>query len=280
MSARTCLLALLFAATAAWTPTPASPMRLHSVRVSSAIVSRSSVYPSCALPGADFVRRQGSVQAPAALLLRVARLSSPALKILFSTLCSVFAFTMRALAADRVKSRVAAASSTYFVLNADVLKWGGLCALFTLAYVFREPETPILVETPQDVPAVANESTPEPTALIDDADVMSDLRKRMMELAAERDAADNQDDSLKPPASSEQGWGTGSTAVLEPPQPDETTKPPSSLFQDKPAVNFPVGFPLRDAEVPSPANAEPPEAVATEEQIAMLERMFGIRGDH
>ena len=60
--------------------------------------------------------------------------------------------------------------------------------------------------------------------------------------------------------------------MLEPPKPSE----PSGLLEDGPAVDFPVGFPLRDMDEPEPAYE--PE-LASQTDIEMLERMFGTRGD-
>lgn len=233
-----------------------------------------------ALFGAGAARRHSAAlitaasAAPAKPLLHRASL---ALKLVASTLCFALCSFAKAYAAERLKSAPAAAAGAPFVVTGDMLKWGGLAAVFGAAYIFRREEVPILTETVPDEPAApvkAAESTEAGDAPAE-LDMMADLRKRMQELAEERAKAEAEENT---PDDSGDEWGTGNTAVLEPPKPD-SPQPPSGLLEDGPAVDFPVGFPLRDGDI-TPVQPEEPEApLASEEEIAMLERMFGTRGN-
>ncbi|KAL3918121.1 MAG: hypothetical protein SGPRY_006134 [Prymnesium sp.] len=147
----------------------------------------------------------------------------------------------------------------------DMIKWGGLAAVFGAAYFFRTEETPILTETVME-PTEEPGNDDAPSA---ELDVMSDLKKRMQQLADEKDKepGDSPDDSSDE-------WGMGSTAVLEPPDGD-SPKPPG-LFDDEPAVDFPLGYPLRDGE----DNGEPlDQPLASQDQVEMLQRMFQANYD-
>jgi len=119
-------------------------------------------------------------------------------------------------------------------------------------------------------PAAASAATPvsdllpvDQAFLADDSLVMGDLAKRMRELAeaAAREPEPPVDDSTTE-------WGQGTTAVLEPPREDR----PAASADDKPAVDFPAGFPLRDF-ANEPVDDKPP--APSESEIAMLKRMFG-----
>ena len=116
-------------------------------------------------------------------------------------------------------------------------------------------------------PAVDDE--PKPVAL-DDSSIASALSLRMAQLAKE--SAEQQEEDKAPPTNdSTDEWGTGNTAVLEPPRPkgDDDSGPPNGP-KDGP-IDFPVGWPIVDAEDVKPA--------ASEADIAMLERMFGPKSD-
>jgi len=260
------VIALLLASTAAYTPTPAASLRLRAPQQPRAVVASRSAHPR-ALLGAASARRQGaSLLAAVAPPQQVLRPATLALKAVLSALCSVFVVSARALAAGS-----SPASAAPLIPTGDVLKWGGLAAVFGAAYAFRKPETPILVETQPEAPAsqtaTADLNSAEPTGDADDA-LMSDLRKRMLSIA-------NDEPEEEPPASSEDGWGTGPTAVLEPPKDDQP-----GLLDDGPVVDFPVGFPLRDTmDESAPIEPEEPPPTASAEDIAMLERMFGTRSD-
>mmetsp|Transcript_43353 Transcript_43353/g.114654 ORF Transcript_43353/g.114654 Transcript_43353/m.114654 type:complete len:285 (-) Transcript_43353:336-1190(-) len=264
----------------AWAPA-ATPVRQRAVQSRAAVSSRRVAPQPVAVLGAGSLRRQGSAllaSAPAAAAQPVLRSASLALKLVVSTLASVLCFAARAYAAERLKTAPAAAAAAPFPTG-EALKWGGLAAVFGVAYLNRREEVPILTET---VGAQAEEpAVPDAAAELDGVtaageaaapDVMSDLRKRMQELADERAAAEQQDDAVD---DSTDDWGTGNTAVLEPPKPDAPK--PSSLLDDGPVVDFPVGFPLRDMDEQQPL--EPSEPTASQEQIEMLERMFGTRGN-
>lgn len=269
----------LAAAATAWSPAgpPAAGLALHraAVRPSRAVVARRVTPQPVAMLGAGAGRRQGAAllatasAAPAPALMRSASL---ALKLLVSSLCSVLCFAARALAAERLKT--VSATTAPFVLSGDVLKWGGLAAVCGTAYLFRKEETPILTETvvehPEAQAAAAEDGEEAPAA---EFDMMADMKKRMQELAEEKARAEEE----KPADDSTEEWGTGNTAVLEPPKPAE---PPSGLLEDGPAVDFPVGFPLRDMDepAPEPEPAYEPE-LASQSDIEMLERMFGTRGE-
>merc|ERR1719408_610836 len=99
----------------------------------------------------------------------------------------------------------------------------------------------------------------------------------MLQLAEEKAQAEQT--PPEPPKDSSDDWGTGSTAVLEPPRPgEEEAKPPREYEPiDSDSIDnsdFPIGFPLTDADWEG--NAAPG---ASESDIAMLERMFGSRGE-
>lgn len=91
----------------------------------------------------------------------------------------------------------------------------------------------------------------------------------MQQLADEKD----KEPSDSPDDSSDE-WGMGSTAVLEPPDSDSPKSP--GLFDDEPAVDFPLGYPLRDGE----DNGEPlDQPLASQDQVEMLQRMFQANYD-
>jgi len=167
------------------------------------------------------------------------------------------------------------------------------------AYIFRREETPILTETvvEEDTPravaaasaevdggvdgfavAASDGGIPEEGAPVDDASLNAGLFQRMQELAAERakaaeEGSDEDDDASPPGSDSTDSWGVGNTAVLEPPRPDAPKKEPrESVLEGEPAVDFPDGFPLVDGDW---SEQETQPAAASDEQIAMLQRMFG-----
>lgn len=277
--ATTLAVCLLAGSAAAWSPTTVNPqqgVRQRTVVPAHAVVSRRVAQQPVALFGAGALRREGAAllaPAPKQPLLRSASL---ALKLILSTLASVLGLAARAYAADRLKSVPTSTVATApFVLTGDMIKWGVFGAACGAAYLFRREEVPIVTvtEDPDAAPSAAPTVTVEITGeggeeAPAEMDIMSDLHKRMQQLAEERAAA--QGDA---PNDSTDEWGTGNTAVLEPPNPD-APQPPSSLLEDGPVVDFPVGFPLRGDIEEQPE----PEAAATKEQIEMLERMFGSRG--
>ncbi|KAL1512263.1 hypothetical protein AB1Y20_005525 [Prymnesium parvum] len=258
----------------AFSTAPASIRTAHS---KSLVARRPSAHPF-ALLGAGAARRHGAsflATSDAAPIKPLLLQASFALKLLASLLCSSLCFAARAYAAERLKTApVSSVASAPFVVTADMMKWGGLAVLFGAAYAFRREEVPILTETVVEDTSSAT-SSEDTVDAAGEVDVMSALRKRMQELAEERKKAEESD-----PNDSSGEWGTGSTAVLEPPPPD-APEVRSSLLDDGPAVDFPVGFPLREGEIVESAAAEPEEpSLASKEQIEMLERMFGTRSDN
>jgi hypothetical protein len=158
-----------------------------------------------------------------------------------------------------------------------MIKWGGV-ALFgggifmlggnkkdTSGFEYVEEEE---VGFPQPRSADVTESvdkepTPPSFDAVSDSAFSSALSARMQQLAEDKpEPAEDE----KPDDSTDE-WGTGSTAVLEPPRPDAPSV-------DKGTVeNFPVGFPLRDFE------EEDVTPAASADDIAMLQRMFSTSKD-
>jgi len=197
------------------------------------------------------------------------------LLMLVSTLATVLLRATGAFAAERTMT-----AALPFAISGNVVKYGGLAGLFTVAYIFRRDETPILTETeipPEDLPNAGGEDgandlpTPPPTASLDDpAAINSALFSRMQQLATEREQEEaSAASAADEPSDSSDSWGTGDTAVLEPPKPADDA-PKSDLFDGPPPVDFPTGFPFNDPEV-----APDTSPAASEEQIAMMKRMFG-----
>jgi len=254
---------------------------------SQAVVSRRVGPAPVALLGAGAARKKGAAllaaTSSAPSTAPAVRSASLALKLVASSLCSVLGVTARAFAAERLKtvptSTVAAAP---FVLTGDMIKWGGLAAVCGAVSYFSKEETPILTETVVEEPASLVDAAPPveegEAAAAPEMDMMADLKKRMQTLAEERAAAEAAAQEDAPTDDSTDEWSTGNTAVLEPPKPDEPPQP-SGLLEDGPAVDFPVGFPLRDMEAPALEPEPEPEPTASKEEIEMLERMFGVRGE-
>lgn len=176
-----------------------------------------------------------------------------------------------------------------------------------LGYVFRREETPIIRETPGaatlDIDTLSERPTPPerealhaddahpadepsetPSAVVDDAALFGSLQARMQALASERAAedekgGDDDESATAPPPveDSTDGWGSGSTAVLErPPADDEPCDDAQrdderGVFDGEPSVEFPPGFPLVEGKVVE-VDTTP---AASEDQIAMLNRMMG-----
>ena len=206
------------------------------------------------------------------------------LMMLVTALASICFRAGRALAVERTAR--AAAAPALSLVSGDVLKWGGLATLLGAAFVFRTEEKPILTETPmgeneqpapssmfdgidgfEEVPDADGLTPAAPTlSSADDASLNSALFARMQQLANDGEATD-EEESTAPPVDSTEGWGEGSTAVLERPDSDEP-KPERGLLDGEAAVDFPPGFPIVDAEWDT-------QPAASEDQIAMLNRMLG-----
>lgn len=247
---------------------------------------------------APAVIASASTHAPPPLLSRtLPRLLLAALTTLFS----VFLRVGRAVAAERtVRTAPVVTEVVSLALSGNFLKCAGLAAIFGTAYAFRKEEPPMFTETvmtENEQPAAAvptgdaEGDGPESTegAEVNNAFLLSSLQGRMMQLAEERraaeeavEAADDEDAPTSSPSDSTDSWGSGSTAVLEPPRPhqsdessDGNADADSELLDGPPAVDFPLGFPLVDGEVSETGSAP----AASADQIAMLNRMMGLGGD-
>lgn len=211
---------------------------------------------------------------------------------LTASLLSIFARVGRAIAAERtVRAAAATTSSVSFALSGNTIKWSVVTLALGSLYVFRREETPILTETVMpDEPnasssldvdgrdaAVVNDAAAPPSAPADDASLNAALFARMQQLASERESGDedaSNDDAPPTSTDSTDSWGVGNTAVLEPPR-DGASDPPSAsdggLLDGEPPVDFPTGYPLVDGGWDE-ADTQP---AASDDQIQMLQRMFG-----
>lgn len=206
------------------------------------------------------------------------------LKTLLSALFAVICFSVRSAVAieTTVKTPAAAAASlatsvASLALSGDVLKWGGLAAAGFVVHLFSDKEDPHAKWSATDTMRTAPAAPPpqqapapvEATAESEDTVFVSDLQQRMMQLAEERARAE-QEQSEEPPKSddSSDDWGTGNTAVLEPPRPSEPPAPIDDASME--SVPFPEGFPLRDMDDEEVAPA------VDADKIAMLNRMMGL----
>jgi len=278
----------------------ATPMLMRPHHVAAA--RRSSLNPdgrqAVMMAAASSPRTLASPASVGSALMRVAL-------ALTASLLGIFLRVGRAVAAERTV-RAVAATSAPFVLSGNTIKWSVVTMVLGGAYIFRREETPILTETvvedePSSQPAAssaaafdafdglaaaADSASPDglgapPTAPVDDVSLNADLFRRMQDLASQRANGEDDEGDVPPPVTpsdSTNTWATGNTAVLEPPRPgqsDEAPSPPSAesggLLDGEPAVDFPAGFPLVDGEW-NEADTQP---AASDDQIAMLQRMFG-----
>lgn len=222
-----------------------------------------------------------------------------ALAFVASLLALVLSSARVAFAASR-RSSTAGVS----IISGDVIKYGFVGGCIAVSYFFRKEETPVVRETPGAVqldpetlkaPEIEAPKAKAPVEQLDDAvqlggdaiepvfstddsDLFGSLRARMESLATEsEESAEGDADTASMPSAessdSTDGWGEGSTAVLEPPR-DDAAAPPAEgrgVFDGEPAVDFPPGFPLVDGEVDT-------TPAANEDQIAMFNRMMGGGG--
>ena len=101
---------------------------------------------------------------------------------------------------------------------------------------------------------------------VDDSSIHSALFGRMQELAAQRATEEQSEPAAEePPSDSTDGWGEGSTAVLEPPKPGSAEG--GGLLDGVPNNPIGEGFPIVDPPEPPP--------LASDEQVEMMKRMFG-----
>lgn len=196
-------------------------------------------------------------------------------------LCTMATLLFTATCALAAATKTAAVSAGPLITG-DMLKWGGVGLLAVGVFLrgggkntansgfeFVEEEDAgfaahagSLQARPVDATTPLDES--KPFDAVSDSAFSSALGARMQQLA--QDKQEPAEDAEKPDDSTDE-WGTGSTAVLEPPRPDAPTV-------DKGTVeNFPVGFPLRDFDEEDVAPA------ASADDIAMLQRMFSTSKD-
>lgn len=289
------------AATLAFAPLTARLAPLPAPRYDVAARHRTALLQPSALPratttlSASYARPQQLAVAPMSWLRFAGRLA-----LMITTALIVIGLRAGcALAVTAAKNTPSAASA---LLTGDTLKYAGLVTVLGAMYAFRQEEKPILTETVMDDPEPPSPSAldfmdeddmqpggapppaTEPTTSfdVDDSSIHSALLDRMRDLASQRDADVDEttvtDESSSapdsPPNDSTDSWGTGSTAVLEPPEPDEEGTPtPEGLLDGVPNNPLGEGFPV--VNNPDPDNLP----AASEEQIAMLQRMFGSSGD-
>lgn len=254
-----------------------SPCRAATLLPASAPIVRPArsgiVYAVASAPSAAPI---GALDAPRSLASRLAT-------ALLCTLATVLATACRALAVTASKT---VSSTAPPLITANTLKWGAVSLLAGAAFFVNTdktsssgfqyaeedaaapaapaPAAPAASAAAADADPVDAEQTP---VALDDSAMASALSLRMAQLLEEK-AQPQPDEEDAPLADSTDGWGTGSTAVLERPKPDSDTDAPRPT--DGP-VEFPVGWPLVDNEDVKPA--------ASDADIAMLERMFGTKSD-
>lgn len=253
-------------------------------------------------------RRAPAVVASAAVSAPMPSLAQLASRFIMACTAALFTVLLtagRALAYTSTRTRSAGPLQS-LGLSGDVLKYGFVGACMLAGIVFKKEETPILRETTRsDVggEVVINEAptaldaledvSPGPTAAAtappaalgdaepDDSSLFSSLQGRMNQLAAERQAAEEAAargetvDDAPPPSDSTDSWGTGSTAVLEPPRPPGDEDAPRGVLEGPSPLEFPPGFPLVDGEVVE-VDQTP---AASADDIAMLSRMFGSEAE-
>ena len=257
-------------------PAPASRRALLRTDTTP-VAARTPVMLSAAMLSARSEARASLIMA-SAVTAPQARPWATAGRLALLLMASVFGLLLRALPAFAVSTVRRSASSAGLPVGA-IVKYGSVLGLFGAAYAFRTEETPILTETPnaeqpagEQASGVFTETDAAPAApgpaLADDSSLNSALVQRMRQLAEEKERADSEEvEDSPPPLDSTDGWGTGDTALLERPSADDQQQ--GSVLDGEPAVEFPPGFPLVDADW----ETEP--AQASDDQIAMLNRMFG-----
>jgi len=275
---------LVLGPAAAFTPTTLrAPLGVSTIRRP----QPSSVLPSRRLPmdGSSVVMAAASTPQTLAPTLAARALMRFTLA-LAASLLAIFARVGSAFAVDR--SVRTAAPPLAFAIAGIPFKWVVVIAGLGGLYCFRREETPILTLTETVIPEDEQVNRPPaadltevdglaPPGSSDDASLNSALLMRMQAIAAEHAKAEEQGpsgDAATPPSNdSTDSWGTGSTAVLEPP--GSSSPPPTpegGLLEGESAVDFPVGFPLVEGDFQT-------EPAASDDQIAMLQRMMGAGGE-
>jgi hypothetical protein len=222
-----------------------------------------------------------TVAQPAAAWMRAASRFALALATVLLTLTLHAGRAFAVTAAKRARKAVAP-SAVESLLTGNTLKWAVCGTVLGAMFVFRREEQPLLTETviheePAARPAQAardNASDQPAEGLmpmsfdVDDSSIHSAMLKRMQQLAREQGeaAAKPETPPPAPPADATRG-GLG---MLERPS-EEGPSEEGGLLDGEPPVTFPPGFPLVN-NFEEDFDAKP---AASEEQIAMLKRMFG-----
>ena len=217
-----------------------------------------------------------TVAQPAAAWMRAASRFALALATVLLTLTLHAGRAFAVTAAKRARKAVAP-SAVESLLTGNTLKWAVCGTVLGAMFVFRREEQPLLTETviheePVARPAQSardNASNQPAEGLlpvsfdVDDSSIHSAMLKRMQQLAREQGeaAAKPETPPPAPPADATRG-GLG---MLERPSEE------GGLLDGEPPVTFPPGFPLVN-NFEEDFDAKP---AASEEQIAMLKRMFG-----
>ena len=217
-----------------------------------------------------------TVAQPAAAWMRAASRFALALATVLLTLTLHAGRAFAVTAAKRARKAVAP-SAVESLLTGNTLKWAVCGTVLGAMFVFRREEQPLLTETviheePVARPAQSardNASNQPAEGLlpvsfdVDDSSIHSAMLKRMQQLAREQGeaAAKPETPPPAPPADATRG-GLG---MLERPSEE------GGLLDGEPPVTFPPGFPLVN-NFEEDFDAKP---AASEEQIAMLTRMFG-----
>eukprot|EP00310_Coccolithus_braarudii_P014356 CAMPEP_0183333264 /NCGR_PEP_ID=MMETSP0164_2-20130417/2209_1 /TAXON_ID=221442 /ORGANISM="Coccolithus pelagicus ssp braarudi, Strain PLY182g" /LENGTH=321 /DNA_ID=CAMNT_0025502157 /DNA_START=27 /DNA_END=992 /DNA_ORIENTATION=- len=311
-----CALLVAQAATAFHTPALGSPQAHIAPRLAlspPAVVLHAIHGQKTPRTRAICMRGDSSAEQPQCMTVPFATVRSVFTKLLFvvvTTMLTLACFATRALAAERT-------AMLGVPIPGGVVKWGALGAFVGVLKLAQTKEDPIIeyVETTEEANAqsaagtsqlqtAATDTTRDDaaatsrtslTAEDDDSAFLGSLRARMVQLHEESAKDEEGADADATPKDSTGGWGAGSTAVLEPPRPStdddsadtwgtgstavlEPERDSSSLRETDGAekLKFPPGFPLRDGDVEV---VEPQPAAASESQIAMLERMFGVAPD-
>ena len=225
-----------------------------------------------------------TVAQPAAAWMRAASRFALALATVLLTLTLHAGRAFAVTAAKRARKAVAP-SAVESLLTGNTLKWAVCGTVLGAMFVFRREEQPLLTETviheePAARPAQAardNASDQPAEGLlpvsfdVDDSSIHSAMLKRMQQLAREQGEAAAKPETPPPaPPAPPADVTRGGLGMLERPS-KEGPSEEGGLLDGEPPVTFPPGFPLVN-NFEEDFDAKP---AASEEQIAMLKRMFG-----
>ena len=225
-----------------------------------------------------------TVAQPAAAWMRAASRFALALATVLLTLTLHAGRAFAVTAAKRARKAVAP-SAVESLLTGNTLKWAVCGTVLGAMFVFRREEQPLLTETviheePVARPAQSardNASNQPAEGLlpvsfdVDDSSIHSAMLKRMQQLAREQGEAAAKPETPPPaPPAPPADVTRGGLGMLERPS-KEGPSEEGGLLDGEPPVTFPPGFPLVN-NFEEDFDAKP---AASEEQIAMLKRMFG-----